>query len=363
MGEAGRGGRGGSVASRIARTAGGLLFASIVFLVAGEVLARATGLVDRLNGYARQLFAAGPSADLPYVLRPDLETPVAGHVVRVNQLGLRGPETSSEPAAGVLRVLVLGDSVVFGQGVDEDATFPAVLASRLAARRGGEVEALNAGVQGYDTVAEAAFLGARGLALGPGAIVVGMSLNDYDMAPGYDATGVLTRRDPGDAPPDLLARSEFVLLLRWLYAWSRGRLMTQVLTRAAGQSTPAIDANVAAAVDRAVAAEHLRFYHDPEPARWARVRDGLTRMRDLARAGGVALVVAVFPESYQVGVAEPDTTPQQRILALCADVGVRCIDLLPAFRAASGPLFQDAQHPNAHGLAIAADRVAEALAP
>ncbi len=328
----------------------------------GEALTRLTGLVDRLNGYTRQMFAAGPSPDLPYVLRPGIETTIVGIPLRVNALGLRGPETSREPAPGTFRVLVLGDSVVFGQGVAEEATFPAVLATRLAALRGTPVEALNAGVQGYDTVAEAAFLEGAGAALAPQAVVVGMSLNDYDMAPGYDATGVLTRRAPGDAPPGILARSEFLLLLRWLAAWSQGRLMTQVLSRTAGEPPPAIGPDVAAAVDRAVAAEHLRFYHQPEPARWARVRDGLARMRAAAEARGVPLVVAIFPESYQVGVAEPDTTPQRRILALCAEVGVRCVDLLPAFSAAGGALFQDAQHPNAQGLAIAAETTAAAFA-
>jgi hypothetical protein len=74
------------------------------------------------------------------------------------------------------------------------------------------------------------------------------------------------------------------------------------------------------------------------------------------------LLVAIFPESYQVGVGTPDLTPQHRLLALCAEARVACLDLQPAFAAAGGDLFQDTQHPNARGHAVAADAIAAALA-
>ena len=68
------------------------------------------------------------------------------------------------------------------------------MARRLADGWKVSVEALNAGAQGYDTVAEAAFLDGPGAALAPDGVVVGMSLNDYDPAPAYDPTGVLRRK-------------------------------------------------------------------------------------------------------------------------------------------------------------------------
>jgi lysophospholipase L1-like esterase len=333
-----------------------------IFFVTGEVLARALGLVDRLNGYTRQLFAAGPSAELPYRLRPGIEATFGGVRLRVNSLGLRGPEVSAVPPAGTVRILALGDSVVFGQGVAEDEAVTAVLARRLAERWGKPVEVLNAGTQGYDTVAEAAFLAGPGLALAPSGVVVGMSLNDYDVAPAYDATGVLTRR--ASAPPGVLARSEFLLLLRWLRAWSRGELLTQMLERAGGgERTPTPPTNpTAASIDQHVAREHLRFYSSPDPAAWSRLRRALEALRDTAAAHGMWLVVAILPESYQVGVDAPDLTPQRRLLALCAEARVACLDLQPAFAAAGGDLFQDTQHPNARGHAVAADAIAAALA-
>src|SRR5262249_54514574 len=158
--------------------------------------------------------------------------------VRVNDLGLRGPATTPAPAPDTVRVLVLGDSVVFGQGVEEDATLPAVLARRLDERWHRRVEALNAGVQGYATVAEAAFLDGPGAARAPEGVIGGMSLNDYDPAPAYAPTGVLTRHASAPAP-GVLAKSELLLLLRWLGTWWRGESTTQMLQRAGGTAEPA----------------------------------------------------------------------------------------------------------------------------
>jgi lysophospholipase L1-like esterase len=350
------------VLARFLRAVAGVVVALAIFFVTGEVLARGLGLVDRLNGYARQLFAAGPSAELPYRLRPGVEATFGGVRVRVNSLGLRGADVAVAPSPGTVRILALGDSVVFGQGVAEDETVTAVLARRLAERWKKPVEVLNSGTQGYDTVAEAAFLAGPGLGLTPSGVVVGMSLNDYDVAPAYDPTGVLTRRSA--APPGLLARSEFLLLLRWLRTWSRGELLTQMLERAGGaERTPTPPTNpTAASIDQLVAREHLRFYRDPDAAAWARLRRGLESLRGTAAARGIWLVVAIFPESYQVGVDAPDVTPQQRLLALCTEAKIACLDLQPAFAAAGGELFQDTQHPNARGHAVAAEAIAAALA-
>ena len=70
--------------------------------------------------------------------------------VRINSLGLRGPELDPVPAGG-LRVLVLGDSWVAGLEVPEDRTYSAVLADELTDRLGVPVQVVNAGVRGYGT--------------------------------------------------------------------------------------------------------------------------------------------------------------------------------------------------------------------
>jgi lysophospholipase L1-like esterase len=346
---------------RIASALAGPLMAVVVFLVAGELLARAFHVVDRLNGYSRQLFAAGSSPRIPYALRPDVRTTQFGLDVRVNSLGFRGEEVTPAPAPGVQRVLFVGDSVVFGQGLAEHDAMPTLLAHDLNAAGRGRWEVVNAGVPGYNLDAEAAALGEHQLALRPSRVVVGVSLNDYDVSPRYSPLGILSLQEPS-----LVDRSELLTLLRWLTGWSHGTLMFQ-LEESAREARRRADAggqthdDAAAGLTDFTRKLHLGFYHHPDPAGLARLRDGLAEIARLTAAAHVPLVVAIFPESYQVGVADPDRTPQDVLLGMCGDLRLRCLDLLPAFAAVGGDLFLDAQHPNAAGHAIAARAIADAL--
>jgi len=69
---------------------------------------------------------------------------------RVNSLGLRGGERVLEKRDGVMRVAVLGDSLVWGYGVEERDTFVARLEGILA-ERGRAYEVWNLGLQATNT--------------------------------------------------------------------------------------------------------------------------------------------------------------------------------------------------------------------
>jgi hypothetical protein len=340
----------------------------LVFIVTGEILARLLDIVDRLNGYHRVLFTSAPGSAVPYRLRPNVETTFLGSPVRVNALGFRGAEISRLPRAGVRRVLLLGDSVVFGAGVGEEETLSVALQRRLSAGSGPAHEVVNGGVPGFDMTASVELLATAGFALEPEAVVLGVSLNDFDVAAVYHPLGILTRQPSRG----VLDRSEFATLLLWLVDYGRGRLAFQVLDTI---RPPRGDAAAAAttAIGRAVHRRHLRFYHDPDPPRWHRLRQALERLRALTEARELRTHVVIFPEEFQVIDSKPDLAPQQRLLALCGEVGLRCTDLRPAFAAAGASagegegegegegLFSDVQHPNARGLAVAASAVAAVL--
>src|SRR5262245_38242608 len=204
----------------IRRLRTGLLYILVtgsIFFAVGELLSRMYNLPDRVNGLPRRLFVASDDPHLGYGLRPGLETSVRGIAIRVNRFGLRGPEVAARPAPGVHRMLALGDSATFGEGLAEEDSFPVQLERELAARSGERYEVLNAGVQGYNTENELAFLRARGLALEPETLVVGFNLNDFDYAPAMGPLGILTR-DPAArvstwSPANI---SEFYVVLRWL---------------------------------------------------------------------------------------------------------------------------------------------------
>jgi lysophospholipase L1-like esterase len=335
-----------------------LAVALAIFFAGGEVLSRAFDLVDRLNHFPRRLFMATDDGRLPYVMRPGIETDVRGFHVRVNALGLRGPEVAPAPAPGVHRVLALGDSVTFGEGLSVEQAFPAVLEAELDRVEPGRWEVVNAGVEGYNTAAELAYLERHGLALAPEAVVVGFNLNDFDYAPVLGPLGVLTNdQSQRIASGSLANHSEFYLVLRWL-----------VRARLAGPSAPAPAPTPApndpfAPLDRYVSALRKAYYRQPTDERWAVLEASLRDLGALARARGLRVVVAIVPDGDQVGVDHPDLTPQEKLLAICARERLECLDLHPDFaaHAAGGPLFLDIMHPNAAGQRLIAQRLAERL--
>jgi len=348
----------------LARSARGLLLVCLalaVFFALGEIVTRSLDLVDRLNGFPRRMFVASDEPDLGYRLRPGLDTRARGVHVATNARGLRGPEVTATPQPGVHRVLVLGDSVAFGFRLEHADTFPVRLAHELEARDGGWWEVLNAGVEGYNTVNQLAYLRTSLLELAPETIVLVFNLNDYDHGPVVGPLGVLTLDQSQRVRSDSIAnRSEFYLLLRWLLV-TRGQPIGDA---PAPPATP--DAGAGAAgfsqFDRYVSNLRKQYYRAPDDARWPAMVDALRAIARLCRERGIRLVVAIVPDGDQVGVEATDLGPQQKLAEVCRELALDCLDLHPAFVAAArAPLFLDIMHPNADGQRLMAREVATHL--
>ncbi|MCP3915631.1 MAG: hypothetical protein GY711_08760 [bacterium] len=94
--------------------------------------------------------------------------------VEVNATGFRDIERAEQKPDGVRRVVLLGDSVAWGWGVDADERFGDMLDERL----GEDVEVLNLACPGYGTDQQYWTLLDRGLAYEPDVVVVVFVLND-----------------------------------------------------------------------------------------------------------------------------------------------------------------------------------------
>jgi hypothetical protein len=91
----------------------------------------------RLAGYGSEPALPGPmyvrSATRGYDLKPGYRgegerSPYLVHPpIAINSLGLRGRDAAAEKPPGAFRILCLGDSYVFGWGVDDEESFPARL--------------------------------------------------------------------------------------------------------------------------------------------------------------------------------------------------------------------------------------------
>lgn len=174
--------------------------AGLLALGLSELALRLTpdqGLLLRLQPRLEQAQAPAPQlapADEPF--KPARDDDVLGYVLRpswqgrhrtqhfdvavsTNALGQRGPETSAQPAQGVCRVLVLGDSITFGWGVEHDQRWTSLLAERLH-RPDQQLELLTAGAPGWGPDHHALWLQREGLALQPDLVLLQLSTNDID---------------------------------------------------------------------------------------------------------------------------------------------------------------------------------------
>jgi hypothetical protein len=136
------------------------------------------------------------------------------HPVHVNALGLRGSELGPK-AEGEVRVLALGDSLIYGQGVAEDATVPHALEELLNedAPTGRRYRVINAGHRAYSTNQELALLRELGPALSPDVTVLFWYWNDV-MEPDVAEMNARFEKS-GPVCFDLKARFEGWTKIRW----------------------------------------------------------------------------------------------------------------------------------------------------
>ncbi len=164
-------------------------------------------------------------------VRPIADGTPEGRAVpsHTDRRGLRGADRP-DPPEGALRVLVVGDSMSFGEGVLDDEAFPAALEQGLAgALAPRPVRVWNAGVVSYGPVEELATVEVLVPELRPDVVL-------WQFTPANDPTDVLRWRE-GRVPlePDLEAArplGEHWLFQTWLarrsklwrlLAWTHGR--------------------------------------------------------------------------------------------------------------------------------------------
>ncbi|MEM7306080.1 MAG: SGNH/GDSL hydrolase family protein [Planctomycetota bacterium] len=164
---------------RLARLRRGLLASALALLVAFalvEALARmrfGTPLAERLP-----ICRVEANPHRGWQMVPGETHYTYLHEVHINALGLRGPEVLPK-AEGERRVLALGDSLIYGQGVADDQTLPFHLELFLNERDGDRPwTVINAGHRAYDTRQELGLLEELGDQLRPDVVVVFWYWND-----------------------------------------------------------------------------------------------------------------------------------------------------------------------------------------
>jgi len=289
-------------------------------------------VVLRLNHVrVKALSVYQPAADpiVSYVGKPHARPDI-------NALGFRDREHAIAKPPGVFRILVLGDSVTNGYGVEVEEMYTRRLESLLAERDGERYEVVNFGLPQYSTVQEVTLFRERGAQMRPDLVIVGYVLNDPTRS------GRINDFFEHDRAPSLAAE--------WLT-----RQVKEVL-------------RLREPVELLDDCEPFDYYSrlNCDAGKWATVSASFRELGSLSRADGFPVLVVIFPlvdgacfDDYRWG------SFHRRVAEEAAANGFACLDLLPVFAQRSPSELwikrSDDLHPNPLGHRIAATAIYRAL--
>ena len=307
-----------------------------------------------------------PSAypDLKYELTPGASGGLSDGDMKINSQGFRGPEPSSSPSGK--RVIVLGDSIAFGNSLLSKDTFSSQLQQRLNSA-GQDVEILNFGVGGYDILQEVALLEIRGLKYHPNLVVVAYCLNDISIA-STNLEQIEWRRSQrsllyGSRLAQFVSTSiEKIRLKRWLSHMNQPEVFHREYER---QIDPISDDEVELLdlMKNAPKYPSTTYYGDRDGV--GRLRFSFRRLANSSRENGFRVVVMIVPLLVGDAGTYSHRTAHRIVEMEARRAGFDTLDLTNAFmRAGMENLkseFGDIIHPNRRGHAIMADLLSEYL--
>jgi lysophospholipase L1-like esterase len=294
--------------------------------------------------------------DLQFSIRPNAKTELARSDFKIevesNALGFR--DVDRGPKGAALRVLALGDSFVFGWGVERDDTFEVRMERMQAAGSDARrLEVVNAGVPGYNLYQSVLALEKKGWQVEPDAILLGAFIQN-DFSDNLSTEAWLEKKKSGRRPEKKKKKTG---LHAWLdehshaYVWLRVKYKTSYRLQ---RMWYRLKRNFKEKEKR-YKYRNLLVFRTPVPpemeAEWRLSERLLLRLRDSVRARGKVLLVALIPSELQVvrGKWERDGRKEgldpasfdleaanRRVAAFCRAEGIPVVDLLPAFRASSG---------------------------
>jgi lysophospholipase L1-like esterase len=301
-----------------------------------------------------------PHHYMAYRLQPGYRRGGASH----NSLGYRGPEISRDKPPGVYRIAVLGGSTTYGEFIDADRdAFPAQLQDCLRRKGFESVEAINAGVPGYNSWESLVDLEFRVLDLEPDLVVVYYGVNDVHcrlVAPETYQSDNSGRRRVWSEPLD-------VRLLRY-------SLVSRIVGFHLGLwQSPGVDSYVKARGERL--ADDGRSSAGRTSAMERLDRNGseyfernLRSTIAVSRAAGAEVMLATWAHSPEIG--DYAATPQyqrgirelnQSILKVAGETASACYDFAPEMPS-DVRYWRDGRHVNAAGAALQGERFAQFIA-
>ena len=198
-------------------------FAPLLFLfLFVELSVRAAGSIDCLpvEPQAGDWETMIGDQDLLWKLEPNTIFKTNNDTTRINSVGLRDSLLPTQKKRnGELRVLLTGDSSIYGWGVRDHETYAVFLEKELKRRFQRSIEVINMGVPGYSTEQSIRLLDKVGWSYEPDLVIVSNIFSDCNIDAFQDRQAfALTRPDPSPTEKILQkSRLYCAAKMHWVY--------------------------------------------------------------------------------------------------------------------------------------------------
>jgi lysophospholipase L1-like esterase len=264
-----------------------------------------------MSRYARALKIDAGNPLIGHVHRPGAEARLMNTTVTINSAGFRDDEYALERNAR-RRIILLGDSLTFGWGVEKEESFEHLLEQQLDAR--SPTELINFAAGNYNTVQQVNLFLEKGLAYQPDQVIVFYFINDAEGVP---------------------KRSRFP----WLgsvrvvtFYWSRIKALVARFSESAGYE------------------EWYEALYRDDAEGWRAAQRAFLQLREVCAAHDIALQVVLLPELHEL-VDYPFEAEHSAVSGFLEANGIRSLDLTPFFAGETDPqslwVAADDAHPNA----------------
>jgi lysophospholipase L1-like esterase len=336
-------------------------------------LIQADGGGEMVLGHRVPTVARRPHGYGPYL--PNLATKFGGVPITINSRGWRDTEHVFAKPEDLTRIMVVGDSVAFGYGVELHDMFSKVLEREVNGQGAARYEVMTFGGAGGNTYAQKKIIADNVPLYNPDWVVIAFNLND--ILPDRTKKQSAFSGGSGNSVVRAMNRAR-----RNLDATFRGRShlyflfreRSKVLLRRFGVASPAM-----------IPLPAFELEDDRSASAWHDTSAALVEIAGELQKQGIPLLLVILPVDIQMSseVAAMyrqqfgfrfadsliDGLPQRMIAEFARRHGIACVDLLPAFRRRSGEnvFFRvhggivDWNHPNRTGHRIIGEELASAL--
>jgi lysophospholipase L1-like esterase len=248
-----------------------------------------------------------------------------------------------EKPEGTKRVVVLGDSLTFGDGVRAPETYPAQLQNLLRTRQDGAFQVINLGIMGINTDHEALILlrenpyfGRPAMDFEPDLLVLTFCVNDLELM-----------ADPKPRPETKLLPGALEQYLRSHYK------LYQFVHKRANQLLASLGVQPSYI-------EYLQQLYRSDTQEWQDLISYIDLIATATQEHSIPLLLVIFPSLNTLDASHPFLDLYASIREQGEQRGIEVLDLFPYFQGQDAAKLRVSLmngHPNAEAYSIAAEAI------